>query len=122
MNKYMEAAFNEARIGMHSGKGRPFRAVVVKNSKMSSAASNEVSPSCDPTAQAEITTIRKACQKLHRYDLNRMHALLKRRAMLVCLSAIIWANIKTVYYACSADKAAKIRFRDSMIYRYLHGK
>ena len=37
----------------------------------------------------------------------------------MCLSAIIWANIKTVYYGNTKEDAAKIGFRDDFIYDYL---
>ena len=39
----------------------------------------------------------------------------------MCLSAIIWANIKDVYYACTKKDAADIGFRDDAIYEYLKG-
>ena len=39
----------------------------------------------------------------------------------MCLSAIIWANIKDVYYACTRTDAANIGFRDDAIYEYLKG-
>ena len=37
----------------------------------------------------------------------------------MCLSAIIWANIKVVYYGNTKEDAADIGFRDDMIYSYL---
>ena len=37
----------------------------------------------------------------------------------MCLSAIIWANIKVVYYANNKEDAAEIGFRDEFIYNYL---
>ena len=40
----------------------------------------------------------------------------------MCLSAIIWSNIKTMYYGCTRKDAAEIGFRDDMIYEYLKGK
>ncbi len=103
MNKYMEAAFSEARIGMYGAKGGPFGAVIVKDGKMISAASNEALLSSDPTARAGITTTRKACQKLHIYDLTGCTLNSTGEPCPTCLSAIIWANIKIVHYACSAD-------------------
>lgn len=39
----------------------------------------------------------------------------------MCLSAIIWANIKEVYYGCTKEDAGKIGFRDDLIYDYLKG-
>ena len=35
--------------------------------------------------------------------------------------AIIWSNIKEIYYACTREDAAKIGFRDDLIYEYLKG-
>ena len=40
----------------------------------------------------------------------------------MCLSAIIWANIKKIYYGCTKEDADKIGFRDNMIYEYLSGE
>lgn len=40
----------------------------------------------------------------------------------LCLSAIIWANIKKVYYGCTKHDADKIGFRDDIIYQYLKGE
>lgn len=39
----------------------------------------------------------------------------------MCLSAIIWANIKDVYYANTKKDAEDIGFRDNMIYEYIKG-
>lgn len=39
----------------------------------------------------------------------------------MCLSAIIWANIKDVYYANTKKDADDIGFRDDMIYEYIKG-
>lgn len=40
----------------------------------------------------------------------------------MCLSAIIWANIKEVYYGCTKEDAGKIGFRDNAIYDFIKGK
>lgn len=37
----------------------------------------------------------------------------------MCLSAIIWSNIKTIYYGNTKEDAANIGFRDDFIYEYL---
>ena len=39
----------------------------------------------------------------------------------MCLSAIIWSNIKEVYYANTKEDAGNIGFRDDVIYEYLKG-
>lgn len=40
----------------------------------------------------------------------------------MCLSAIIWSNIKMVYYGNTKEDAEKIGFRDNLIYEYLEGQ
>ena len=37
----------------------------------------------------------------------------------MCLSAIIWSNIKVVYYANTKEDADMIGFRDDFIYEYI---
>lgn len=37
----------------------------------------------------------------------------------MCLVAIIWSNIKVVYYGSTKEDAEEIGFRDDMIYDYL---
>ena len=37
----------------------------------------------------------------------------------MCLSAIIWSNIKKVYYGNTKEDAANIGFRDEFIYEYI---
>ena len=37
----------------------------------------------------------------------------------MCLSAIIWSNIKVVYYGNTKEDAANIGFRDDFIYDFI---
>ena len=104
---------------MRAGKGGPFGAVVVKDGEILSAASNEVLISHDPTAHAEMLAIRRACEKLQSHDLSGCTLYTTGEPCPMCLSAIIWANIRIIYYASTASEAEKIGFRDDMIYRCL---
>ena len=38
----------------------------------------------------------------------------------MCLSAIIWSNIKMVYYGNTKEDAEEIGFRDDYIYNYIN--
>ena len=40
----------------------------------------------------------------------------------MCLSAIMWAGIKKVYYGCNVHDAKEIGFADEFIYHYLKNK
>ena len=71
MNEFMQIAMNES---MNNKEGGPFGAVIVDNAgKIIASGHNRVLVSHDPTAHAEVETIRKACNILGTYDLSRMH-------------------------------------------------
>ena len=102
-------------------KGGPFGAVIVKDGKIISFAHNTVIKNNDPTAHAEINAIRKASKKLKSHNLSGCMLYTSAEPCPMCLSAIIWANIKDVYYVNDKKDAANIGFRDDMIYEYIKG-
>jgi guanine deaminase len=122
MNKYMQLAFEDALKGIAANAGGPFGACVVKDGKILSVAHNEVLASQDPTAHAEIVAIRRAAKAIGSHDLSGAEIYATGYPCPMCLSAIIWANIKTCYYSNSLKEAEKIGFRDDLIYHYLGGK
>lgn len=117
----MKMAFDEAAQTSSSGIGGPFGACIVKNGEVIAVASNTVLRDKDSTCHAEMNAIRKACKILDTYDLSDCVLYTTGYPCPMCLSAIIWANIKTVYYGCRAKDAEYIGFRDDMIYRYING-
>lgn len=123
MDRYMQLANENAKSGVDNNEGGPFGAVVIdKNGNVIANGNNKVLINNDPTAHAEIVAIREACKKLNTYDLSNYILYTSCEPCPMCLSAIIWANIKKVYYACTRDDAGKIGFKDNVIYDYLEGK
>ena len=123
MNKYMQIANDYAEHGANCGEGGPFGAVIVdKEGHIIARGNNMVLKNNDPTAHAEVTVIREACKKLGTYDLSGYILYTSCEPCPMCLSAIIWSNIKEVYYACTRNDAGNIGFRDDVIYDYLEGK
>lgn len=122
MNTFMELANKNAEIGVSKNEGGPFGAVIVdENNNIIATGNNKVLLQNDPTAHAEIVSIRAACKKLNTYDLTGMTIYTSCEPCPMCLSAIIWSNISTVYFACTKNDAANIGFRDDAIYEYLKG-
>ena len=119
MNKYMQTAIDLSKKNLRNHHGGPFGAVVVKNGKIIGCASNCVIKNNDPTAHAEITAIREACKKIKSYDLSGCELYTSCYPCPMCLGAIIWSNIKVVYYGNTKQDAANIGFRDDFIYEYL---
>lgn len=119
---YMKIAIKEADKGMDSGDGGPFGAVIVKDGEIISVAHNEVIGSNDPTAHAEVLAIRRASEKLGRFDLSDCEIYSTCEPCPMCFSAIHWAKIKKLYYGCDNRDAAKIGFDDKFIYDVIRGK
>lgn len=119
----MELGIEEARKTMNEGFGGPFGAVIVdSNNNIIAVASNTVLKDNDPTAHAEINAIRKACKKLNTHDLTGYKIYATGYPCPMCLSAIIWSNIKEVYYGTNLNDAEKIGFRDQKIYDFINKK
>ena len=108
MNKYMKIAKENSKKWMDL-EGGPFGAVIVnKEGEIISNGNNRVLKEKDPTQHAEIVAIREACKKLNTYDLSEYELYTSCEPCPMCLSAIIWANIKTVYYGCTKEDAGSI--------------
>lgn len=123
MNEYMKIAKENANKGIKKKEGGPFGAVIVdKQGNIISNGNNKVLLEKDPTAHAEIIAIREACKKLDTHDLSEYILYTSCEPCPMCLSSIIWANIKEVYYGCTKEDAAKIGFRDEAIYNFIKGK
>lgn len=116
MNSFMFRAVQEAFYGVEHNHGGPFGAVVVKSGKIIAKAHNQVLKNNDPTAHAEINAIKKACKKLGTFDLSGCEVYTTCMPCPMCLGAIKWANIKTVYYGASSKDADDIGFRDKDFY------
>ena len=122
MNEYIKKAKENAEKGIASNEGGPFGAVIVdEKGNIIANGNNKVLKEKDPTAHAEIVAIREACKLLNTYDLSNCSLYTSCEPCPMCLSAIIWANIKHVYYACTKEDAADIGFRDEDIYEFIKG-
>ena len=121
MNEVMKLAIEKARETMNKNYGGPFGAAIIDaNGKVVAVSSNSVLRDNDPTAHAEVNAIREACKALETYDLKDYVLYATGYPCPMCLAAIIWANIKKVYFGCRPEDAEKIGFRDDFIYRFIN--
>lgn len=119
MNEFMKVAKELSDDNLKTNVGGPFGACVVKNGKIIGKGSNHVLSNNDPTAHAEVMAIRDACKNINSYDLRDCELYTSCYPCPMCLSAIIWSNIKKVYYGNTKEDAANIGFRDNFIYDYI---
>ena len=115
-NAFMQEAIERAVENVRSGRGGPFAAVVVKESRIIAAGANCVTSTNDPTAHAEVTAIREACRALGTFQLTGCEIYTSCEPCPMCLGAIYWARPERVYFGATAGDAAAAGFDDSFIY------
>jgi len=113
--EFMREAIKLSIDSINMGGG-PFGAVIVKDGKFVAGSANSVTVDCDPTAHAEVNAIRKACKVLNTFDLSGCEIYTSCEPCPMCLSAIYWAHIETIFYGNTKEDARNIGFVDNFIY------
>jgi tRNA(Arg) A34 adenosine deaminase TadA len=116
---FMEEAVRLADEGMRSYRGGPFGCVIVRRGEIIARGSNCVTSTNDPTAHAEVTAIRQACRNLETFQLTDCELYTSCEPCPMCLAAIYWARIPTVYFGNTRADAAAIGFDDDFIYQQI---
>ncbi|WP_407430215.1 nucleoside deaminase [Arcticibacter sp.] len=117
--KFMEHAISLAERNIHECLGGPFGAVIVKDNVIIAESQNLVTSSNDPTAHAEVSAIRKACEKLQTFDLSGCVLYTSCEPCPMCLGAVYWSRISELFYAGTRTHAAAAGFDDEFIYNEL---
>lgn len=113
---FLQQAIDLAAENAESGQGGPYGAVIVKEGRLLAASGNKVTSTLDPTAHAEVTAIRLACQALNDFQLQGCILYSSCEPCPMCFGAIYWARLAKVYFACTRHDAAAANFDDSFIY------
>lgn len=122
-----------ARESVREGWGGPFGALVVHDGEVIATGQNVVLRSGDPTAHAEVVAIRNAAAHRWPSTLDPLTGDPDGRARMLsgctlytssfpcpmCYSAIAWARIDAVVYACDVADAAAVGFDDEFLYQDL---
>ena len=122
MNKYMKRANELAKYSMDNNKGGCFGSVIVKDGVIVGEGYNTVTSDNDPTRHGEINAIKNTCKNMSTFDLSGCELYTSAYPCPMCLGAILWANIKTVYYGATAQDTGNIGFRDDFMYEWLNNK
>lgn len=115
----LQEAIELAVAGVRAREGGPFGALVVRNGEVVGRGCNRVTSRLDPTAHAEIESIRDACERLGTFDLGGCEIYASCQPCPMCLGAICWARIDRIWYAASSAQAAAAGFDDEEFYREL---
>ena len=113
---FLRRAIALATENVFTARGGPFGAVIVRDGKIVGEGANSVTATNDATAHAEVVAIRAACTALGTFTLAGCELYTSCEPCPMCLSASYWARLDRVYYACSAEDAAKAGFDDAFLY------
>lgn len=106
---HMRRAIEAARAGMLSGRGGPFGALIVNpEGEVAAVSHNEVLASQDCTMHAEIAALRK----VGRLNLRGYTLYATGFPCVMCLGAILWSRLSTLYYCNDYRMAAEAGFDD----------
>jgi tRNA(Arg) A34 adenosine deaminase TadA len=105
-----------SRERMEANAGGPFGAVIVRDGVVLAEGWNKVTSSNDPTAHAEVTAIRRACEAVNSFELKGATLYTSCEPCPMCLASAYWARISRIVYANTRTEAAAIGFDDAFIY------
>ncbi|HEY1573061.1 MAG TPA: nucleoside deaminase [Pseudonocardiaceae bacterium] len=96
--------------------GGPFGAAIVRGDELVASGVNQVAPTLDPTAHAEVVAIRAACRLIGDFRLTGCVLVSSCEPCPLCLSAALWARVGRVVYAADRNDAAAAGFDDRAFY------
>ena len=112
---FMQQAIDLSIENVANGGG-PFGAVITRDGELVATGINRVTANNDPTAHAEVSAIRAACQKESSFKLEGCTIYTSCEPCPMCLSAIYWAGLSRICYANTKQDAEDINFGDKFIY------
>lgn len=113
--KWLARAIELATLNV-ANAGGPFGAVIVRDGELVAEGQNRVTAALDPTAHAEVTAIRAACQAVGDFSLAGMTLYTSCEPCPLCLSASLWARLDRVVFAADRHDAARGGFDDLEFY------
>lgn len=113
---YMRIAVSEAKISDKIGEV-PVGAVITNaEGHIVAQGHNLRKTTNDPTAHAEIVTIRLACQKLSTYRLDNCSIYVTLEPCVMCLGAILSSRISHIIYGAAYTGACSLPLGDTNLY------
>ncbi|XP_026441401.1 guanosine deaminase-like [Papaver somniferum] len=100
---FLKQSVEEAYEGVDTKDGYPFGAVIVRDGEVVVSCHNMVRKNKDPTAHAEMTAIRMACEKLDTEKLSDCEIYASCEPCPMCFAAIQITGIKRLVYGARAE-------------------
>ncbi|MCH2114119.1 MAG: nucleoside deaminase [Pirellulales bacterium] len=110
-NELMRLAIDVCREGIAAGQ-TPFGCAIAIGDKVVARSHNSVYRTGDITAHAEINAIRTACQVVDDFFLKGAVVATTCEPCPMCMAALHWARVDTVYYGTSIADAKSSGFNE----------
>jgi guanine deaminase len=107
----MQLAIDQCRAGLAAGQS-PFGCTIARDGELLSCAHNTVAATVDITAHAEMNAIREACRQAGSIFLSGAIVATTCEPCPMCMAALHWARVDTVYYGASIADADAAGFNE----------
>lgn len=107
----MQLAIEKCRQGIAAGQS-PFGCAIARNGEVISCSHNTVVQTTDITAHAEVNAIREACREIGSIFLDGSIVATTCEPCPMCMSALHWARVDTVYYGATIADADDAGFNE----------
>lgn len=121
IDHYFALACDATVAGMRAGTGGPFGATLVRNGEIVCAVGNTVIKDTDISGHAEMVAVREGCRTLGTLSLADCVMYATCQPCPMCVAVMMWAGIRTCYYASVKEDAAAHGFSDQHLRDYLDG-
>jgi guanine deaminase len=107
----MRLAIEKCRQGIAAGQS-PFGCAIAREDQVISCSHNTVVLTTDATAHAEVNAIREACRGINSYLLEGAIVATTCEPCPMCMTALHWARVDTVYYGATIADADVAGFNE----------
>jgi tRNA(adenine34) deaminase len=107
---FMRRAINLAKQGSRKPDGSPIGCVIVLDGQVIGEGHNEVEAFCDPTAHAEIVSMRRAGNLLHQSQFKGAVLYSTLQPCGMCTMASIWGGISRIVYGAERHQVHPMYF------------
>lgn len=107
----MKLAVDKCREGIAFGQS-PFGCAIARGDQILSVAHNTVLSTTDITAHAEVNAIREACREVADIFLERAIVATTCEPCPMCMAALHWARVESVYYGATIADADSAGFNE----------
>lgn len=110
-SELMRLAIDKSRAGIAAGQS-PFGCAIARDGRVLSCAHNTVVLTTDITAHAEVNAIREACRAVGDIFLDGAIVATTCEPCPMCMAALHWARVDTVYYGATIADADTAGFNE----------